>query len=151
MLRGDESRIFRFSRIAPIKVPSVTVKESGERDDPFPGGVASWSVPHAIVWESMPSVQIDVWVSWGDSAPPNLPEDADAIAQKIKEILLNPTDYVAETHGWERVGGGLVPEEATQIWHYSLHFVFRYHREGGPQVEIEAEALVGEVYDGGSP
>lgn len=131
MLRNDSSRIFRFSRIAPAKIPSVTVHETGERDDPFPGGEASWSVPHAIVWESTPSVQIDVWVSWADDSPPNLPEDADAIAHRVKVVLMNPRNYVTDTHGWERVGGGQVPDISTQIWHNSLHFIFRYHQEGG--------------------
>lgn len=130
--------IFRAQRLAPVKVPSVTLREGNLSQSSFPGSNAAIDITGAFVSSNNPTLQIDVWVSSeGGISPDNLPypqtgEDADAIVDRINVLLVQDTkNRVSGTHSWAGVSATQQYEVETGLFHNVSRYQFEYFIKSG--------------------
>lgn len=117
---GSTSFAFRAKAYTPFTVPSVTLMENTEKSATRAGYSGS------KVRENSTAIQVDVWVSSADESFPCTGEDADLIAERIDEVLLDGTTPVTGTTSWEKIGSSQQHEDDTAIWHNALRYSFRY-------------------------
>lgn len=117
---GSTSFAFRAKAYAPFTVPSVTLMENTEKSTTRAGYRGS------KVRENSPAIQVDVWVSSADESFPCTGEDADLIANRIEEVLMDGTTQVTGTTSWQKVSSSQQHENDERIWHNALRFSFRY-------------------------
>ena len=110
---------FRARMVAPAQIPSITLMQNNEKSDQRVGYNSS---KHR---DSTPTIQIDVWVSSNDETFPSSGEDADIIANRIDEVILNPTTPITGTFGWSKDTESQQHDNEVNIWHNALRFSFR--------------------------
>jgi hypothetical protein len=115
---------YRASRVAPFVIPSLTLMENNEKSIPRTGYNAF------KVRDNSPTIQIDVWVSSADESFPCTGEDADLIANRIDELLLNSSSAVTGTieGSWQKTSSSQQHEESERIWHNALRYGFMYSK-----------------------
>lgn len=111
---------YRAKSYAPFVVPSITLMENNEKSATRAGYSGS------KVRENSTAIQVDVWVSSADESFPCTGEDADLIAERIDEVLLDGTTPVTGTTSWQKVSSSQQHENDERIWHNALRFSFRY-------------------------
>ena len=117
---GSTFFAFRSRALAPSQLPLITLMENTEKSKTRAGYSGS------KVRENAPTIQVDVWVSSADESFPCTGEDADLIAERIDEVLLDGTTPVTGTTSWEKMGSSQQHEDETAIWHNALRYTFRY-------------------------
>ena len=117
---GSTFFAFRAKMVAPSVIPAITLMENTEKSTTRAGYSGS------KVRENSPTVQVDVWVSSADESFPCTGEDADLIAERIDEILLDGTTSVTGTTSWQKSGSSQQHENDERIWHNALRYSFRY-------------------------
>jgi len=108
---------------APAQIPAVTVMENNEKSIPRVGYIAGPKTR-----DNSPTVQIDVWVSSADESFPCTGEDADMIAERIDQLLLDASSPVTDTRAgtWQKTSSSQQHDEDTRIWHNALRYTFEY-------------------------
>ncbi len=121
---GSTSFAFRGKLLAPFSVPSITITENNEKSVPRVGYCTSKKR------DNTPTIQVDVWVSSADESFPCTGEDADTIANRVDEILLDAdtptTGTLAGT--WQKTTSSQQHEDDTRIWHNALRYSFQYSK-----------------------
>ena len=118
--RLGEARVFRRQADQPAQAPSITLAENTESSTPRVG----YRVTR--VRDNSSVLQVDVWVSGDDESAPNSGEDADLIAERVDEVLLDAASPVAGTGQWSRTSSSQQFEEGTRVWHNALRYSFQY-------------------------
>jgi len=114
---------YRARMVAPSIIPSVTLMQNNEKSDQRVGYNAS---KHR---DSTPTIQIDVWVSSNDETFPCTGEDADLIANRIDEVILNPSTPITGTYGWSKDTESQQHDNEVNIWHNALRYSFSYNAQ----------------------
>jgi len=136
--------VFRAKKIAPAKLPSVTVRETSESRQMRPCYTSiKASIPYTILVMCNPSIEISVWVNSEHTGFPQTGEDVDIIASRISDLLLDSTEFVVGTHGWRQIGQSQMHEDDKSIWHNVVRFSFEYH------IDTTGETV--HVIEGGTP
>lgn len=117
---GSTSFAFRAKMTAPSQIPSITLMENTEKSTTQAGYRGS------KVRENSATIQVDIWVSSADESFPCTGEDADLIAERIDEVLLDGTTPVTGTTSWQKSGSSQQNEADERIWHNALRYSFRY-------------------------
>ena len=115
--------IFRAKAIAPSQIPSITLQTNNERSDPR----STYNVNKHR--DANPTIQIDVWISDQHEGFPCTGEDADIIANRIDEVILNPitpSTPITGTFGWSKTTESQQHEDDPGIWHNALRYSFLY-------------------------
>jgi hypothetical protein len=102
------------------RIPSVTLAENTESSTPRVG----YRVTRKR--DNSPILQVDIWVSGDDESSPNSGEDADLIAERVDELLLDASSPLTGTGQWARTTSSQQFEEDTRIWHNALRYTFQY-------------------------
>lgn len=121
---GSTSFALRASMAAPFSVPSITLMENNEKSIPRTG------YNTFKIRDNSPTIQIDVWVSSADESFPCTGEDADLIANRIDELLLNSSSVVPGTieGSWQKTSSSQQYEQDERIWHNALRYSFQYSK-----------------------
>jgi hypothetical protein len=121
---GSTSFAFRASMAAPFSVPSITLMENNEKSIPRTG------YNTFKIRDNSPTIQIDVWVSSADESFPCTGEDADLIANRIDELLLNSSSVVPGTieGSWQKTSSSQQHEQDERVWHNALRYSFQYSK-----------------------
>jgi hypothetical protein len=114
------AHVYRRQAGRPAQAPSITLAENTESSTTRAGYRAS------KVRDSTSVLQVDVWVSESEGTFPCTGEDADLIAERIDEILLDATAPISGTRGWVKTTASQQFENDTCIWHNALRYAFRY-------------------------
>ena len=120
---GSTFFAFRAKSYAPFTVPAITLMENTEKSKARVGYTTT-----AKVRDNSPTIQIDIWVSSADESFPCTGEDADLIAERIDQLLLNASSPITGTVAgtWQKTSSSQQHEEDTRIWHNALRYSFAY-------------------------
>jgi len=113
---------FRANLVQPSTIPSITVMINTEKSTLRPGSA------YTRRRDTDQTIQVDVWVSSADESFPCTGEDADLIADRIDELLLNPASPVTGTlaGSWQKTSASQQYEPETRIWHNAARYSFQY-------------------------
>ena len=110
--------IFKRQRLEPIVLPSISVYSNERGGERYCGSFSAV--------KRLSGIDVDVWVSGAASSAPNTGEDAEAIQDRVDEILYRSAP-VAGTFDWESgTVMGARYEDDTQIFHCTSHYTFEY-------------------------
>lgn len=114
---------YRAKSYAPFVVPSITLMENNEKSKARVGYTTT-----AKTRDNSPTIQVDVWVSSADESFPCTGEDADLIAERIDQLLLNASSPTTGTMAgtWQKTSSSQQHEEDERIWHNALRYSFQY-------------------------
>lgn len=114
---------YRAKSYAPFVVPSITLMENNEKSKARVGYTTT-----AKIRDNSPTIQIDVWVCSADESFPCTGEDADLIAERIDQLLLNASSPTTGTMAgtWQKTSSSQQHEEDERIWHNALRYSFQY-------------------------
>jgi len=120
---GSDFFAFRAGPLTPLAIPSITVMENTEKSKARVGYTTT-----AKTRDNSPTIQVDIWVSSGDESFPCTGEDADLIAERIDELLLDATSPVTGTKAgtWQKMGSSQQHESDERIWHNAPRYSFDY-------------------------
>ena len=120
---GSSMFAFRAKTAAPFVVPSITLMENTEKSKARVGYATT-----AKTRDNTPTVQVDVWVSSADESFPCTGEDADLIAERIDQLLLNASSPVTGTMAgtWQKASSSQQHEQDERVWHNALRYSFAY-------------------------
>lgn len=114
------SYIFRSKKVAPSQVPSITLLANNESSSHRPGAATTGRR------DADPTLQVDIWVSSAGESFPCSGEDADMIANRIDETLLDASSPVTGTAGWSKTTESQQNEDEPGIWHNAIRYSFSY-------------------------
>lgn len=116
---------YRAKSYAPFVVPSITLMENNEKSKARVGYTTT-----AKIRDNSPTIQVDVWVSSADESFPCTGEDADLIANRIDELLLDADTPTTGTMAgtWQKTSSSQQFEDDTRIWHNALRYSFKYSK-----------------------
>lgn len=101
-------------------IPSITISENTEASVPRVG------YRTIRMRDNSPVLQVDIWVSGDDESSPNSGEDADLIAERVDELLLDASSPVTGTQQWARTSSSQQFEDDVRVWHNALRYSFQY-------------------------
>ena len=133
--------VFRAQKIAPARIPSVTVRMVGETSHMRTGftQVKTAPIPHTILRFKQSTITVKVWVSSQHTGFPQTGADSDLIADHIEDILLDSTNFptgpagdTESTHAWNKVSETQMHEDEKELWCNTMRFTFEYHEDTAP-------------------